>query len=81
MPFGLFSDPEVDELVAQQSAMADVEARKAIVQKVNRITSDKVAQAYLYHPADVQVTRKEVNFPAESRIPGLVDMDRVTLSG
>ena len=81
MPFGLFSDPEVDELVARQSTTADVEARKAIVQKVNRITSDKVAQAFLYHPADVQVTRKEVTFPAESRIPGLVDMDRVTLAG
>ena len=81
MPFGLFSDPEVDELVARQSVTADVEARKAIVRKVNRITSDKVAQAFLYHPADVQVTRKEVDFPAESRIPGLVDMDRVTLSG
>ena len=81
MPFGLFSDPEVDALVAEQSTTADVEARKAIVQKVNRITSNKVAQAFLFHPADVQVTRKEVNFPAESRIPGLVDMDRVTLAG
>ena len=81
MPFGFFSDPEVDALVAEQSTTADVEARKAIVQKVNRITSDKVAQAFLYHPADVLVTRKEVGFPAESRIPGLVDMDRVTLSG
>jgi len=81
MPFGLFSDPEVDDLVARQSATADVEARRTLVQKANRITSDKVAQAFLYHPADVQVTRKEVDFPAESRIPGLVDMDRVTLSG
>ena len=81
MAFGLFSDPEVDALVAEQSTTADVEARKAIVQKLNRITSDKVAQAFLYHPADVQVTRKEVTFPAVSRIPGLVDMDRVTLAG
>ena len=81
MPFGLFSDPEVDELVARQSTTADVEARKVIVQKANRITSNKVAQAFLFHPADVQLTRKEVGFPAESRIPGLVDMDRVTLTG
>ena len=43
-------------------------------------TSDKVAQAFLYHPPDVLVTRKEVNFPTESRIPGLVDMDRATLN-
>ena len=40
-----------------------------------------MASAFLYHPPDVQVTRKEVNFPAESRIPGLVDLDRVTLNG
>jgi hypothetical protein len=25
--------------------------------------------------------RKEVDFPSESRIPGLVDLDRVTLNG
>ena len=81
MPFGLFSDPEVDALVAEQTTTADVEARKVLVRKVNRITSNKVAQAFLYHPADVLVTRKEVDFPAESRIPGLVDMDRVTLAG
>jgi ABC-type transport system substrate-binding protein len=81
MPFGWFSDPEVDRLVAEQSVTADPDARKALVQQANRITSDKVAQVFLYHPPDVQVTRKEVNFPAESRIPGLVDLDRVTLNG
>ena len=81
MPFGFFSDPEVDALVAEQSTTADIDARKALVQKVNRIASDKVAQAFLYHPADVLVTRKEVDFPAESRIPGLVDLDRVTMAG
>jgi len=50
------------------------------VQQANKITSDKVATAFLFHPADVQVRSKRVNFPAESRIPGLVDLDRVTLS-
>ena len=79
MPFGWFSDPEVDKLVAEQSVTADPDARKALVQKANKISSDKVAQAFLYHPSDVMVWRKEVNFPAESRIPGLVDLDRVTL--
>jgi ABC-type transport system substrate-binding protein len=81
MPFGWFGDPEVDRLVGEQSVTADPEARKALVQQANRITSDKVAQVFLYHPPDVQVIRKEVNFPAESRIPGLVDLDRVTLNG
>lgn len=79
MPFGWFSDPEVDRLVAEQSVTADPEARKALVQKANKISSDKVAQAFLYHPADVMIWRKEVNFPDVSRIPGLVDLDRVTV--
>ncbi|MGM0585544.1 MAG: ABC transporter substrate-binding protein [Pseudomonadota bacterium] len=78
MPFGWFSDPEVDRLVAEQSVTADPEARRELVQKANKISSDKVAQIFLYHPPDVQVTRKEIDFPAESRIPGLVDLDRVT---
>jgi ABC-type transport system substrate-binding protein len=80
MPFGFFSDKEVDALIEQQRVTADIEKRKVLVQKVNKLTSDKVAGVFVFHPADVQVRRKEVNFPAESRIPGLVDMDRVTLS-
>lgn len=79
MPFGWFSDPEVDALVAKQSVTANPEARRELVQKANKISSDKVAQTFLYHPPDVQVSRKEVNFPAVSRISGLVDLDRVTL--
>lgn len=79
MTFGWFSDPEVDRLVAEQSVTSDPAARKALVQQANQISSDKVAQAFLYHPSDVMVWRKEVNFPAASRIPGLVDLDRVTL--
>ncbi len=50
------------------------------MQEANKITSDKVASAFLFHPADIQVRSKKVNFPAESRIPGLVDLDRVTLA-
>ena len=49
------------------------------MQKANKITSDKVACAFLFHPVDVLVYSKKVNFPNESRIPGLVDLDRVTL--
>jgi len=80
MPFGFFSEAEVDALIAEQAVTADPEARREIVRKVNAITSNKVASAFLYHPANILVYRNTVNFPPESRIPGLVDMDRITLS-
>jgi peptide/nickel transport system substrate-binding protein len=80
MPFGYFSSDEVDALVAEQSVQPDLEQRKALVQQANRITSDKVASAFLYHPMNILVYRKTVHFPPESRIPGLVDLDRTTLS-
>lgn len=79
-PFGYFSDAEVDKLVAEQSAMADIEKRKVLVNKADKLTSDKVASIFLFHPANILVHHKKVNFPIESRIPGLVDLDRVTLS-
>ncbi|MEM7743968.1 MAG: ABC transporter substrate-binding protein [Pseudomonadota bacterium] len=78
-PMGYFSDPVVDELIDKQSATADPEARKAMVQEADLITSNKVAAAFVYHPIDPMVWRKEVTFPEESRIPGLVDLDRVTI--
>lgn len=78
-PFGYFADAETDKLIEEQSVTADPEARKAVVQKANAITSDKIASGFLYHPVDVQVRNKAVNFPEESRIPGLCDLDRVTL--
>ncbi len=81
MPFGWFSDPEVDKLVAAEATTADPDKRREMVQKANRITSDKVAQAFLHHPLDTMVWRKEVAFPDESRIPGLVDLDRTTVNG
>ena len=79
MPFGLFSITESDELIEQQRIQTDLNKRKELVQKANKITSDKVAAAFLFHPLDILVYRKEVNYPAESRIPGLVDLDRATL--
>ena len=36
---------------------------------------------FVFHPVTTLVTRKEVNYPAESRIPDLVDFDRVTVEG
>ena len=53
---------------------------KALVQKANKITSDKVACGFLYHPVDILVHSNKVNVPAESRIPGLHDFDRMTLA-
>ncbi len=79
-PFGYFSDQEVDRLVAEQSVTPDLQRRRELVQKANLLTSDKVAAMFVYHPVSPLVTRKEVNFPAESRIPDLVDLDLVTLS-
>ena len=78
MPFGLFSIKEADDLIEQQRSETDLNKRKALVQKANKLTSDKVAAAFLFHPTDILVYRKEVNYPKESRIPGLVDLDRVT---
>ena len=79
MPFGFFSEAEVDAAVAAEVVEPDLDARKALVQKANNLTSNKVAALFLFHPLDILVFRNEVNFPAESRIPGLVDLDRVTL--
>ncbi len=80
MPFGNFSITEVDELVEQQRLETNPDKRKALVQQANRITSDKVASAFLFHPMDILVYHNSVNFPPESRIPGLVDLDRTTVS-
>jgi peptide/nickel transport system substrate-binding protein len=80
MPFGFFSDQEVDELTETQRAETDLEKRKALVQQANKITSDKVAAVFTHHPLDILVYREEVNFPDVSRIPGLVDLDRTSIS-
>ena len=80
MPFGFFSDQQMDDLTAQQSSEADLETRRKLVRQANQITSDKVATIFTHHPVDILVYRKEVTFPDESRIPGLVDLDRVTIS-
>jgi len=80
MPFGFFSDSEVDALTDEQRTVTDPEKRKELVQRANQITSDKVAAIFTHHPLDILIYRKEVNFPEESRIPGLVDLDRTTLS-
>jgi peptide/nickel transport system substrate-binding protein len=79
MPFGFFSESRVDELSAQQSTETDLDARKSLVQEANKITSDKVATIFAFHPADILVYRQEVTFPDVSRIPGLVDLDRTSI--
>ncbi len=80
MPFGFYSETESDAAGDLQSVTANPEERKALVQKANQITSDKVACGFLYHPVDILVHSTKVNVPAESRIPGLHDFDRMTLS-
>ena len=80
MAFGYWSDKAVDDMIAEQATTADPEARRELVREINAITSNKVASAFIYHPADILVYRNTVNFPPESRIPGLVDMDRITIS-
>lgn len=80
MPFGFFSEAEVDSLSQQQSITADPDKRRDLVQQANQITSDKVCCGFLYHPVDILVHSTRVNIPEESRIPGLHDFDRITLS-
>ena len=80
MPFGFYSEAESDAAADLQSVTAKLEERKDLVQKANKITSDKVACGFLYHPVDILVHSNKVNVPAESRIPGLHDFDRMTLS-
>jgi ABC-type transport system substrate-binding protein len=78
--FGYFSDKEVDSLTEQERVQPDLAKRKALVQQANKLTSDKVASIFLYHPLDILVYRKDIVYPAESRIPGLVDLDRVSFA-
>ncbi|MEE9387086.1 MAG: ABC transporter substrate-binding protein [Paracoccaceae bacterium] len=78
MPFGYFSESEVDALIDAQSVEADPDKRRALVQQANQIASDKVASIFLFHPANILVHSTKVDFPSESRIPGLVDLDRVS---
>jgi peptide/nickel transport system substrate-binding protein len=80
MPFGFFSDARVDELIEQQRLATNPDERKTLVQEANKITSDKVASAFLFHPMNILVHHNSVTFPPESRIPGLVDLDRTTVS-
>ena len=79
-PFGFFSSSEVDEMVDEQAVTADPEARRTLVQKANKITSNKVACGFLFHPVDIRAYSSNVNVPDESKIPGLTDLDRVTIS-
>jgi hypothetical protein len=50
-----------------------------LVQRANVPTSDKVAAMFVFHLVSSLVTRVEVNYPPESRIPDLVDLDLVTV--
>jgi len=79
-PFGFYSEAESDALADQQAVTADPEARRELVRKANRITSDKVTCGFLYHPVDVLVHHKSVQVPEDARIPGLHELDRISLA-
>jgi ABC-type transport system substrate-binding protein len=79
-PFGFWSEDEADALIKEQSATADPDSRRALVQRANAITSNKVACAFLYHPVDVLVHNKSVIVPEDARIPGLHELDRISLA-
>jgi hypothetical protein len=51
-----------------------------MVQEANKLNSDKVTCAFLFHPAWFFIYRTNVNFPKVSWIPGLADLDRTTIS-
>jgi len=82
VPLATAAEPtlNVDRLVAEQSVTPDPERRRQLVQQANLLTSDKVAAMFVFHPVSPLVLRKEVNFPAASRIPDLRDFDLVTVS-
>ena len=79
-PFGFWSEDEADSLAKEQSTTADPELRRELVQRANAITSNKVACAFLYHPVDVLVHSKSVIVPEDARIPGLHELDRISLA-
>ena len=80
MAFGYFSDKRADELIDAQRLETDLEKRKIMVQEANRITSEKVACAFLYHNVSILVYRKNVNYPDIARIPALVEFDWISLT-
>ena len=61
--FGYFSEAEADRLITEQSATADLEKRRELVQQANRITSDKVACAFLFHPANILIPPQGCELP------------------
>jgi len=79
MPFGYWSNKEADTLIDQQRLETNLDERKGLVQKANRITSERVACAFLYHPVSILVYRNKVSYPAAARIPGLVELDQISL--
>ena len=78
MAFGYFADDRADELIDAQRLETDLDKRKAMVQEANWIHSAKVACAFLYHRMSTLVYRKNITYPDVSRIPGLVELDRIS---
>jgi hypothetical protein len=67
-------------LAARQVAAAP-RPRHELVQQAKPLNTDKVAGMCVFHHVSPVVSRKEVNYPPESCIPDLVDLDLVTVAG
>lgn len=76
--FGKYSNPELDELVAEASAAAEVEERAGIFADVQQIVAEDVPYVFLTDNPDVQLAVEGVH-DLEHAIDGIPLWDRVWL--
>jgi peptide/nickel transport system substrate-binding protein len=57
---GLYSNPQVDQLLEQARAATDQAARKQLYQQAQRILVEDVAYVFTYDPVTQQITSKKV---------------------
>jgi len=55
-----YSNPTVDELLAEGRQTADAEERYTVYEQINRIIVDEAPYIYLYNPLEINVFRTEV---------------------
>jgi len=77
MPYGFYSNPEVDELIQEQRVTIDREKRVELVRELNRKISSDPAAIFLFHPTDDLALNKKVK--GFKFIPGLRDLHSVYL--
>ena len=79
-PSASSSEAEADALIDAAIGHRRSARHDAIGAKGQQDHLDKVACGFLYHPVDVQVHSRASTSRTESRIPGLHELDRVTLA-